>query len=389
MASKETVSQPTSGIAEDPRDRVTADAFHVKESMLGTPLASPARRLTAHLLDAAFITFLANLGTSVFMTGLGAFCLHRAWRRLQKRTTPRLGAIFIGTMGTLFLYLGIMGGVDQMGNSIQTVGMDGSKETEVVEWSQLAVVSDLLQAESSSGAREPARALVQDLRDAQLSRAEQEKTFNALLDALPLPEVSRIELEQAWKVAEGQLPAANPADFRDYASALETEDTVRMEDLKPKLVDTLIGAEWASNQHKRAVLQDKVEKLEMEMEKSFWKNLSLVQLLRHTADDLGLSLGWSALYFTFFTARWRGCTPAKRLLGMRVKRLDGAAITYWNAFERWGGYAAGYATGLLAFLPVFWDPNRQSIHDKIASTVVIRETVPEPTSGAKAETSSS
>jgi uncharacterized RDD family membrane protein YckC len=44
----------------------------------------------------------------------------------------------------------------------------------------------------------------------------------------------------------------------------------------------------------------------------------------------------------------------------------------WFAFERFGGYAAGIATGLFGFAQLYWDPNRQAIHDRVARTVVIR-----------------
>ena len=44
-----------------------------------------------------------------------------------------------------------------------------------------------------------------------------------------------------------------------------------------------------------------------------------------------------------------------------------------SSFSRFGGYAAGLATGLLGFLQILWDPNRQGIQDQIAGTVVIRE----------------
>ena len=71
-----------------------------------------------------------------------------------------------------------------------------------------------------------------------------------------------------------------------------------------------------------------------------------------------------------------GQTPGKRLMGVRVVRLDGNPVTWWHAFERAGGYAAGVATGTLGFVQVYWDANRQAIHDKVAGTVVIRDGVP-------------
>jgi uncharacterized RDD family membrane protein YckC len=77
------------------------------------------------------------------------------------------------------------------------------------------------------------------------------------------------------------------------------------------------------------------------------------------------------LYFTLFTALLRGQTPAKKLLGIRVVRLSGEPLTLWGAFGRYGGYGAGIATGLLGFLQIYWDSNRQCIQDKIGETVVV------------------
>lgn len=61
---------------------------------------------------------------------------------------------------------------------------------------------------------------------------------------------------------------------------------------------------------------------------------------------------------------------SEELLGMP---LGGEPITWWIAFERAGGYAAGFATRLLGFAQVYWDANRQGIHDRIVGTVVVIE----------------
>jgi hypothetical protein len=95
--------------------------------------------------------------------------------------------------------------------------------------------------------------------------------------------------------------------------------------------------------------------------------------LRSIAEDLGLGFGWGAVYFSVFLTWWKGRTPGKRLFGLRVVRLDGQPMSWWGSFERYGGYAAGFATGLLGFAQVYWDPNRQATHDRIAGTVVILE----------------
>ncbi|GMR11819.1 MAG: hypothetical protein BMS9Abin29_0004 [Gemmatimonadota bacterium] len=93
-------------------------------------------------------------------------------------------------------------------------------------------------------------------------------------------------------------------------------------------------------------------------------------------DDIGFGLGWWTMYFAILMPLMKGQTPGKKALGIRVVRLDGQTVTWWHAFERAGGYAAGFATGFLGFLQIYWDPNRQAIHDKIAGTVVIRDGAP-------------
>ncbi|GLX80076.1 hypothetical protein tinsulaeT_34160 [Thalassotalea insulae] len=96
-----------------------------------------------------------------------------------------------------------------------------------------------------------------------------------------------------------------------------------------------------------------------------------VEWLKGLINDLGLSFGWAAFYFSVLTAIWHGQTPGKRLMQIKVIQLDGTPLSVWDSFGRYGGYGAGLATGLLGFIQIYWDPNRQAIHDKISSTVVI------------------
>lgn len=98
--------------------------------------------------------------------------------------------------------------------------------------------------------------------------------------------------------------------------------------------------------------------------------------IRDAASEAGLVFGWGTVYITLFLTLWGGRTPGKRALDLRVVRVTGKPLGLLMSFERAGGYAAGFATGLLGFARVWWDPNRQGIHDKIAETVVIRESLP-------------
>jgi hypothetical protein len=95
--------------------------------------------------------------------------------------------------------------------------------------------------------------------------------------------------------------------------------------------------------------------------------------LLNLIDDLGMGFGWAALYLTITHAWWKGFSVGKKVFGIRVVMIDKRPLNWWLSFERAGGYAAGLATGLLGFAQVFWDPNRQAIHDKVSETIVIQD----------------
>lgn len=98
---------------------------------------------------------------------------------------------------------------------------------------------------------------------------------------------------------------------------------------------------------------------------------SIIEWVKGFISDLGLGFGWAALYYSVFTAWFNGKTPGKRIINIRVLKLDGSGLSLWESFGRYGGYGAGLATGLLGFMQIYWDPNRQAIQDKISETLVI------------------
>ena len=97
-----------------------------------------------------------------------------------------------------------------------------------------------------------------------------------------------------------------------------------------------------------------------------WRDDALRRL-----HKLGLRFGWAIAYFTLLPFWWKGQTAGKRLFGLRVVELTGKPLGLMTAFGRYGGYAAGLATGGMGFLQVLWDPNRQAVEDKLAHTVVV------------------
>lgn len=98
---------------------------------------------------------------------------------------------------------------------------------------------------------------------------------------------------------------------------------------------------------------------------------SLIGYAKGLLADMGLGFGWAAVYFSVFVAWFNGQTVGKMLFKIKVVKIDAKPLTFWESFERYGGYSAGLATGLLGFLQITWDPNRQAIHDKISETVVL------------------
>lgn len=78
-------------------------------------------------------------------------------------------------------------------------------------------------------------------------------------------------------------------------------------------------------------------------------------------------------YFGYTTYRGRGQTLGKKLLGIRVISIVHEDLTRWQCVERALGYAASMLEAGFGFWQYFIHHNRQTVHDRIAETIVIRE----------------
>lgn len=85
------------------------------------------------------------------------------------------------------------------------------------------------------------------------------------------------------------------------------------------------------------------------------------------------SVAWliNIAYFVGFWT-WRGQTPGKILLGVRVVGTDGSPLSIRRAFLRYLGYIVSGIMLLIGFLWIAFDSRKQGIHDKIADTYVVR-----------------
>lgn len=121
-----------------------------------------------------------------------------------------------------------------------------------------------------------------------------------------------------------------------------------------------------------ARLQDQVDALKKEVQEWQHASGSWVYQARAFTGALGVTFGWSGVYFTLLAGALGGRTLGKLLFGLRAVKISGQPFTFFDAFIRHGGYVAGVAMGFTGFLKLLWDPNRQAVQDRVASTVVVK-----------------
>jgi len=85
-----------------------------------------------------------------------------------------------------------------------------------------------------------------------------------------------------------------------------------------------------------------------------------------------ISLAVGIAYSVYFIGSSSGQTPGMRLLNIRViDTATGGRVDYGRAFVR---YLVAIVSGLacyIGYLWMLWDPEKQTWHDKVASTFVV------------------
>lgn len=119
-------------------------------------------------------------------------------------------------------------------------------------------------------------------------------------------------------------------------------------------------------------LSEQVEELKKEVAAERAASGTLVGRTRTLTGTLGVTFGWSGVYFTLLTGLLNGRTVGKFIFRIRAVKINGSRFSYFDGFVRQGGYIAGVAMGMLGFAKLLWEPNRQAVEDRIASTVVVK-----------------
>lgn len=92
------------------------------------------------------------------------------------------------------------------------------------------------------------------------------------------------------------------------------------------------------------------------------------------------SIAWTVLYYGLATYIGNGKTPGKWVLGIRVISLVHKRISLWHSVERALGYGASILEFGFGFFQYFIHPNKRTVHDRIAETIVVREKKDKPLS---------
>ena len=80
----------------------------------------------------------------------------------------------------------------------------------------------------------------------------------------------------------------------------------------------------------------------------------------------------SGLYIVIFWASFGGATIGKKVFGIKIVKVDDQPINYPRSILRWLCYLISSLPLFLGFFWMLWDPKKQTWHDKIAGTKVVR-----------------
>ncbi|NNF39038.1 MAG: hypothetical protein HKN71_10250 [Gemmatimonadetes bacterium] len=407
----------------DPRSIITPDAFELSEALLGTPLAGPWRRLWAMLIDIVVIGVLTAVTASISLIlwgGVALFLIVMAFRAPGRDMSSVASMLFRGATGCLgtviligvligYLFVqandevierggpGIVAGISE-GFGAALSGFEGLATLNETDDPDEAVRLLRSFVDLTGGAmnEEGLRELVDEAISDEAPWLDQDdavyaRVFGAV-DGLSAP--SEDDAPEAADAAADEATAEADA-VAAIAELSDSEALVRLADFEARPdslpIDGADAAVYAALRERLApvVASDTLDALADELDdtqddlSSTEARLADAQaeidegragflgLIRDIWEQAGSAIGLWSVYFTVALTVTRGRTVGKKLMGLRVLRLDGEPLNWWASFERAGGYVAGIATGTLGFVQVFWDPNRQCVHDKIVGTVVV------------------
>lgn len=361
LASAQQHKQPSAGSrtnSQENRDIITPYAFEVPTELYGTALASPTRRASAILLDLLLVAMLAGVSGHALALLIGGL-IFLAAQRMKKRGVSKVAVRLVRICAGLLLFITLLDIITNSSDyndrhlaSSTQVQQSSTKESLVIALFTgkyllaIANLDEQVQQGKCASHYDCWHALSDDLTDDLHELNVNEKQARKILT-------------EFFNLSGENLTAEQSSDLYQQSLAKFSAGVAQQDDeLNP-------GNEVAKEATKLQELQQQAD------DSKSISDYSIVNWVKGIAADLGLGFGWAAFYFTAFTGLFNGQTPGKLMFGIKVIKLDGSALNLWESFGRYGGYGAGLATGLLGFIQIYWDANRQAIQDKISETLVI------------------
>jgi hypothetical protein len=386
----------------DPRSIVTPYAFSVHPDLLGKPLATPWQRLAAILIDLVVIFILSQVGAFPLAVASILLLFWLAFRKPGRDAFGKLFRIAVGCLGLLVLVVTVIVVLlvrysDDLGRLVEEMETTGQGQAAAASGSvdrgpgeaglldvfqAIRGVSAFGDAQSAEEAQSIANQVAQNAYELGRPRNEirslleglipedkewardAEDIISGAIESLAQPGIGEVETMEADPEAR-PVPGVEPSP----ESEVETEP----QPLSQGALDSISNLTRTIQvlEEDREDLEASLNRTREELEAA--RDSGVFAWFWNLIDELGLGFGWAALYLTVTHAWWKGTTVGKKLLRIRVVMIDLRPLNWWLSFERAGGYAAGFATGFLGFAQIFWDPNRQAIHDKVSETIVIQE----------------
>ena len=101
-------------------------------------------------------------------------------------------------------------------------------------------------------------------------------------------------------------------------------------------------------------------------------NLAFQYLLgRYQSFPVNLIIGW--LYMALQESGPAQATIGKKALGLKVTTLSGDRVSFGQATGRHFGKWVSTIILLIGYLMMIWDERKQTLHDKMAGTLVVKQ----------------
>lgn len=89
-----------------------------------------------------------------------------------------------------------------------------------------------------------------------------------------------------------------------------------------------------------------------------------------TSNYISLVINW--LYYALQESSASQATIGKRALGIKVTSVSGNRISFAQATGRYFGKILSAIILFIGFLMMIWDDKKQTLHDKLAGTLVVK-----------------